>query len=215
MNITREHKLALVAIHNGADPTTMSDKIINELCHLGWLNHFVTLTDKGEKVVGELKAGRNPNAVHFTRMFPGAPAPKRAHPTDAGVDLTSIGYIDKHGTRIETKGHLEIEPGDQATIRTGIQVAIPEGYVGLLVVRSSLGTKLGLSLANNVGVIDADYRGEVLACLRNSTGETQVLKLGERFCQLVVMPVNIDPWVEVDDLDDTQRGAGGFGSTGQ
>lgn len=154
-------------------------------------------------------------AVTFTKIYPNVPTPHRAHPTDAGVDLTSIGYIDKYGTRIETKGCLEIDPRDKVTIRTGIKVAIPQGYVGLLFVRSSLGAKLGLSLANSVGVIDADYRGEVLACLRNSTSKTQTLKLGERFCQLVVVPVDLADWVEVEHLDDTARGAGGFGSTGQ
>lgn len=153
-------------------------------------------------------------AVEFTRMFPGVPLPTRAHPTDAGVDLTSIGFVDKNGTRIETRGREAIAPGETLTIRTGIKCAIPAGYVGLLVVRSSLGVKRGLSLANDVGVIDADYRGEILVCLRNTTKSQILLQLGERVAQLVVVPVNTAPWVEVDDLGETARGAGGFGSTG-
>ena len=154
-------------------------------------------------------------AVEFTRMFPGVPLPRRAHPSDAGVDLTSIGFIDERGTRIETKERLGVRPGEMVKVRTGIKVAIPAGYVGLLVVRSSLGVKHGLSLANDVGVIDADYRGEVIVCLRNQTRDWTGLRLGERVAQLVVVPVNLTPWVEVEHLDETVRGQGGFGSTGE
>lgn len=152
--------------------------------------------------------------VEFTRMFPGVPLPTRAHPTDAGVDLTSIGFVDKNGARIETRGREAIAPGATLTIRTGIKCAIPAGYVGLLVVRSSLGVKRGLSLANDVGVIDAAYRGEILVCLRNTSKRQILFQLGERVAQLVVVPVNTAPWVEVDDLGETARGVGGFGSTG-
>lgn len=154
-------------------------------------------------------------AVEFTRMYPGVPLPRRAHPTDAGVDLTSVGFIDKNGTRVEMRGRVAIAPGETLTIRTGVKCAIPAGYVGLLVVRSSLGVKRGLSLANDVGVIDADYRGEIMACLRNTTKSQILLQLGERVAQLVVVPVNTTTWVEVDDLDETERGQGGFGSTGR
>lgn len=154
-------------------------------------------------------------AVEFTRMYPGVPLPRRAHPTDAGVDLTSIGFVDRRGTHIEMRGRVAIAPGETLTIRTGIKCAIPAGYVGLLVVRSSLGVKRGLSLANDVGVIDADYRGEILVCLRNTTKSQILLQLGERVAQLVVVPINITTWVEADDLGETARGEGGFGSSGR
>ena len=153
--------------------------------------------------------------VEFERMYPGTPLPHRAHLTDAGVDLASIGFIDERGTRIETKERIGVRPGELVKVRTGIKTAIPAGYVGLLVVRSSLGVKHGLALANDVGIIDADYRGEIIVCLRNNTRERTGLQLGERVAQLVVIPVNLTPWVEVEHLDDTDRGEGGFGSTGQ
>lgn len=154
-------------------------------------------------------------AVEFERMYPGTPLPRRAHPTDAGVDLTSIGFIDERGTRIETKERISVRPGELVKVRTGIKTAIPAGYVGLLVVRSSLGVKHGLSLANDVGIIDSDYRGEIIVCLRNTTRECAGLQLGERVAQLVVVPVSLAPWVEVEHLDATDRGEGGFGSTGK
>lgn len=154
-------------------------------------------------------------AVEFTRMYPGVPLPRRAHPTDAGVDLTSIGFVDKNGTRIETRGREAIAPGETLTIRTGITCAIPAGYVGLLVVRSSLGVKHGLSLANDVGVIDAGYTGEVMVCLRNEGDAPVTIEHGERIAQLVVVPCSTSAWVEVDGLDETERGQGGFGSTGR
>ncbi len=153
--------------------------------------------------------------VEFERIYPDVPLPRRAHPTDAGVDLTSIGFIDERGTRIETKERIGVRPGELLKVRTGIKTAIPAGYVGLLVVRSSLGVKHGLSLANDVGIIDSDYRGEIIVCLRNTTREWTGLQLGERVAQLVVVPVSLTPWVEVEHLDTTERGEGGFGSTGK
>lgn len=152
--------------------------------------------------------------VKFTKIHPDVPTPKRAHPTDAGVDLTAVGFTNQDGTPIYVDNQLGVCPGEMVKVHTGIKAAIPEGYVGLLVVRSSLGVKHGLSLANDVGVIDADYRGEVIVCLRNQTRDWTGLRRGERVAQLVVVPVNTTTWVEVEQLDETVRGQGGFGSTG-
>lgn len=152
-------------------------------------------------------------APRFIRMAPGCPPPRRAHPTDAGVDLTAQAIITPD-TRITGWGETTIGAGERKTFGTGIAVAIPQGHVGLLFARSSLGAKRGLDPANAVGVIDADYRGEVMVCLRNTTDQRSAVVEGERVVQLVVLPVNLTPWVEAETLDGTERGAGGFGSTG-
>ena len=115
---------------------------------------------------------------------------------------------------------VTLRPGEVTMVGLKVAVAIPEGYVGLLVPRSSAGVKLGVRLANTVGVIDSDYRGEVVAAVEvhhqsdNSNDQTCVIKKGSRICQLVVVPVSVAPLKVVSSLPDTLRGAGGFGSTG-
>lgn len=117
------------------------------------------------------------------------------------------------GFDLRTRRRVTIDPGAQALVGTSMKVAIPKGYVGLLFVRSSLGVLKNLCLANSVGVIDSDYRGEVLVPLRNAGAYPQLLEMGERIAQLVVVPY-MGVAQRVDDLDDTARGEGGFGSTG-
>ena len=108
-----------------------------------------------------------------------------------------------------------IEPGKTVFIPTGIAMAVPVGYAGLIYARSSMGAKRGLAPANKVGVIDSDYRGEVMVALHNHGVEPQTVCHGERIAQLVVAPVLAPAFEEVEELDDTARGAGGFGSTGR
>lgn len=110
---------------------------------------------------------------------------------------------------------VTIGPGDTAFLPTGIAVAVPEGYAGLVFARSSLGCKRGLAPANKVGVIDSDYRGEIRVVLHNHSSEAQTVEDGERVAQLVVVPVLAPELVETQELDDTERGIGGFGSTGR
>lgn len=110
---------------------------------------------------------------------------------------------------------VTIGPGDTAFLSTGIAIAVPEGYAGLVFARSGLGCKRGLAPANKVGVIDSDYRGEVRVALHNHSGQSQTIEDGERIAQLVVVPVLAPELVETEELDDTERGAGGFGSTGR
>lgn len=153
-------------------------------------------------------------AVEFTRLHPEVPAPRRAHPTDAGVDLAA--WSSERPDR-ESSGEWvgsTIPEGTTCMFGTGIAAAIPEGYVGLLFVRSSLGTKHGVTLANGTGVIDSGYRGEIKACLRANGPGHVLIRRGDRIVQMVTVPVNLTPWVEVDQLDETARGDGGFGSTG-
>ena len=108
---------------------------------------------------------------------------------------------------------LEIKPGETVMIGTGLAMAIPTGYVGLIYARSSLGSKKGLAPANKVGVIDSDYRGEIKVPLFNQSKETQIIAKNERIAQIIFTPYLKVNFQETDELDDTTRGTGGFGST--
>ena len=110
---------------------------------------------------------------------------------------------------------VTIAPGQTAWIPTGLALEVPEGYAGLVYARSSLGVKRGLAPANKVGVIDSDYRGEVRVVLLNHGQETQIIAHGERVAQFLITPVLTPVYEEVEELTDTNRGAGGFGSTGK
>jgi dUTP pyrophosphatase len=138
----------------------------------------------------------------FRRLDPEAVLPARAHPGDAGLDLRSA--VD-----------VEVAPGERALVPTGVAVAIPDGYAGLVLPRSGLASKHGLTLANAPGLIDAGYRGEVICAVVNLDRDTPVrISKGERIAQLVVLaiPELVGEWVE--ELPPTTRGEGGFGSTG-
>lgn len=108
-----------------------------------------------------------------------------------------------------------IAPGETAFIPTGLAMAIPAGCVGLIYARSGLACKRGLAPANKVGVIDSDYRGEFMIALHNHGTQPQTVAHGERVAQLVITPVLTPAYSEVEELDMTLRGAGGFGSTGK
>lgn len=122
----------------------------------------------------------------------------------AGADLCAI--LDED---------LSIDPGATFLVHTGLAMEVPLGFVGLVYARSGLATKRGLAPANKVGVIDADYRGEIMVSLHNHSNETQTISNGERIAQLVIAPVPAIEFEEVQELSDTARGAGGFGSTGR
>ena len=107
-----------------------------------------------------------------------------------------------------------IEPGQSKLIHTGLSFAIPEGLVGLVFGRSGMASKRDLAPANKVGVIDSDYRGELMVCLHNHGTATQTVENGERIAQISFVPYYTANFKLVDKLDDTERGAGGFGSTG-
>lgn len=110
---------------------------------------------------------------------------------------------------------VTIEPGKTVFIPTGLAMEVPRGYAGLIYARSSLGSKRGLAPANKVGVIDSDYRGEVMVALHNHGEEAQVIAHGERIAQLLITPVLAPAFELCEDLTDTVRGQGGFGSTGK
>ena len=139
----------------------------------------------------------------FQRLDPDAVLPERAHPGDAGFDLRSIEDV-------------EVGPGERAMVRTGVAVAVPEGHAGLVLPRSGLASKHGLTLANAPGLIDSGYRGEVLCSVVNlDPHESVKIARGDRMAQLVVveMPELRPGWV--DELPPSSRGEGGFGSTGR
>ena len=109
---------------------------------------------------------------------------------------------------------ISFNPHETKMIPTGIALEIPNGYVGLIYARSSVGTKRGLAPANKVGVIDSDYRGEIFVALHNHTEEVQTIEPKERIAQIVITPYIKETFEVVDSLKDTERGTGGFGSTG-
>lgn len=141
--------------------------------------------------------------VKFTRLKEGAIVPKYASVSAAGADLYAC-----------MGGDTSISPGETVKISTGIAVAIPDGYAGLVYARSGLATKKGLAPANKVGVIDSDYRGEIMVMLHNHSSESALVEDGDRVAQLVITPVVQAIFEEVETLDNTERGVGGFGSTG-
>ena len=113
-----------------------------------------------------------------------------------------------------TNEAITIQPGETKLIPTGITMAIPTGFVGLIFARSGISIKRGLAPANKVGVIDSDYRGEVMVALYNQSGVEQTIEQNERIAQFVLMPYIKADFQGVEVLDDTDRGEGGFGSTG-
>jgi len=112
-------------------------------------------------------------------------------------------------------GDITIESGATALVHTGVAMAIPDGYVGLVFARSGLASKRGLAPANKVGVIDSDYRGEIMVALHNHSAQPQTISHGERIAQIAFLPFAAAAFTLVDELDSTERGAGGFGSTGK
>ena len=142
--------------------------------------------------------------MKWKRLHKEAQAPERQTPGSAGYDLCAC-----------IQDPAVIGPGDTGVFPTGLALEIPEGHVGLVFCRSGLGVKHGISLPNCVGVIDSDYRGEIMVGLYNSGESEYTVQPADRIAQLMVVPVVQAQIQMVDELDETQRGAGGFGSTGK
>ncbi len=141
--------------------------------------------------------------VKFKKLRPTAHIPTYGSPYAAGADLYSA------------EEETVIEPHTTVFISTGIATEIPEGYMGLIFARSGLSCKRHLAPANKVGVVDSDYRGEIKVALHNHSNEPQKIDAGERVAQLVITPFLSVNFEETDELEDTVRGEGGFGSTGK
>jgi len=142
--------------------------------------------------------------VRVKKLDPRAMLPRYGSEYSAGADVYAL-----------MNESVTIEPHKTAFIHTGLSVEIPEGNVGLIFARSSLGTKKGLAPANKVGVIDSDYRGEIMVALFNHSDEAQIIEPFERVAQFVVVPFIKAQFSESETLSDTTRGQGGFGSTGR
>ena len=140
--------------------------------------------------------------VRFQRLAPRAREPERAHDHDAGYDLRAA-------------EDARIGPGERTSVGTGIAVAIPEGFAGLVLPRSGLASRHGITLPNAPGLIDAGYRGELRVLLLNTdAGEPFEVAVGDRIAQLVVVRAEELEFEEASELDETARAAGGFGSSG-
>jgi dUTP pyrophosphatase len=141
-------------------------------------------------------------SLRVRRLYDRAVLPTRAYPGDAGVDL----YALEDGA---------LRPGERASVRTGVAVEIPEGHAGLVLPRSGLAARHGISVVNAPGLIDAGYRGEIRVLLLNTDpSERFVITAGDRIAQLVLVAVQTPEIVEVGTLALSERGAGGFGSSG-
>ena len=143
--------------------------------------------------------------VNIKKLRDDAITPTRGSDYAAGYDLYAC---------LNHNGGFVVQPHQTAKINTGIAMEIPDGYFGAIFARSGLATKKGLRPANCVGVIDSDYRGEIIVALHNDTDEKQSFANGERVAQIVILPYLTVEFHEVRELSDTARGAGGFGSTG-
>lgn len=140
--------------------------------------------------------------VLLTRLDPDVPVPSYARTGDAGADLT-------------TTRDVVLQPGERTVVGTGVALALPEGYAGFVHPRSGLASRAGLGIVNAPGTVDAGYRGEVQVCLINhDPAEPVTIARGERIAQLVVQRVEHAVFEEVAELPESQRGAGGYGSTG-
>ena len=135
-------------------------------------------------------------------LISAATVPSYAHPGDAGADLVST-------------DNLVLEPGQRATVGTGVSIALPDGYVAFVVPRSGLAAKHGITVVNSPGTVDAGYRGEIRVTLLNTySSESYSIAVGDRIAQLIVMPVARARFIPVETLPGSHRGTGGFGSTG-
>lgn len=139
--------------------------------------------------------------VKITRVGNDGSLPKRQHSDDAGYDIFSAECVYMY-------------PGTRASVSTGIAVAIPEGFAGFILPRSGLAREQGVAILNSPGLVDSGYRGEWKITLINHGSKLCVIERGDRIAQLVVQRVETVEWLAVDALDDTERGHGGFGSTG-
>ena len=143
--------------------------------------------------------------VNFKKLNENAIVPTYGSQFAAGADLYAC-----------TNGEIvEFAPGETKLIKTGIAMEIPEGYAGLIYARSGIANKRGLAPSNKVGVIDADYRGEVMVALHNHSTEDHIIEPGDKIAQMVIARHEQAEWMEVEVLDETERGAGGFGHTGK
>ena len=156
------------------------------------------------RLAGKWKGIKRMNTIRVKKLHPKAVLPTYGSAEAAGADLYAC-----------LEEAVTIAPGEIFWVPTGIALEVPKGCAGLVYARSSMGAKRGLAPANKVGVVDSDYRGEIKVVLLNHSKQPQILEPGERVAQFVITPVLTPAYEEVEELTDTNRGAGGFGSTGK
>ena len=144
------------------------------------------------------------DSVRVKKLNPIAKLPQYGSAEAAGADLHAC--LEKA---------IVVQPGETAWISTGVALEVPKGCAGLVYARSGMAAKRGLAPANKVGVIDSDYRGEITVVLLNHSKQPQTIEPGDRIAQFVITPVLTPEYILVDELSDTERGVGGFGSTGK
>ena len=157
--------------------------------------------------------------IKIKRLTPTAQIPKKNFTSDAAFDL----YLDapdaiyhewNGGVEVKAAQGIKIRPNETVMLHTGIAMETPVGYYAAIYARSGLACKQGLRPANCVGIIDAAYRGEVMVALHNDSTETRIVHHGDRIAQMAILPVLDVKLVESDNLSETERGSGGFGSSG-
>ena len=156
------------------------------------------------RLAGKWKGIEVMDAIRVKKLKDKAIMPTYGSTEAAGADLYAC--IDEP---------ISIQPGESVFVPTGLAMELPKGYAGLIYARSGLACKRGLAPANKVGVVDSDYRGEFMIVLHNHGSITQTIQHGERIAQLVITPVFTPGFIEIDELSDTERSSGGFGSTGK
>lgn len=175
----------------------------------------VEYTDEEKKAYKSV-VDQNVTAAKFLDIFGGTGifgdtllSEKQKAAIDIAGNLTDSEWDDYFRSKIT------IMPHETKMIPTGIAIAVPTGYMGCIYARSGLASKKSLAPANCVGIVDSDYRGEVKVALHNYSDKNQIIDVGERIAQLVIQPISLCTPVEVEELDETDRGVGGFGSSGQ
>ena len=177
--------------------------ICKKLLHFLW-KFVIIIRRKGVRRGSAPKMEESMATVSVKKLDERAILPTYGSEYSAGADLYAL--LD---------AEIVIAPGETKFVKTGLAMEIPVGYAGLIYARSGLACKRGLAPANKVGVVDSDYRGEVMVALHNHSASEQKVAPGERIAQLVITPVLAPAFTEVDELGDTVRGEGGFGSTGR
>lgn len=142
--------------------------------------------------------------IKFLKLNKNAIVPQYGTKSSAGADLYAL--LDS--------AEIQLKPNETVLVHTGIAMQIPEGFAGLVLARSGTATKRGLAPANKVGLIDCDYRGEIMVPIHNHSLSVQTIANGERIAQIMITPYLHSEFVEADSLDETERATGGFGSTG-
>lgn len=201
-------QLALSPIENLQEELAGVEKMITEISEDDSLSAnkkdllITTLSQSASLISSVVRIPREMVDIKVQKIHENAIIPEYAHVTDAGADIYAIEDV-------------AVKPHTTVLVKTGLKVAIPTGYEIQIRPRSGMSLKTSMRVANTPGTIDAGYRGEICVIMENTGNLTYNIAKGDRVAQMVIMPVPMINWIETDELDDTDRGEGGFGSTDQ